>query len=74
MALEPHQQRVVTELEELKERTRKLEAFLKSDKYESLDLAERLLLLKQVRLMVRLESCLQARIRYWEERASAERV
>lgn len=65
MSLEPHQQRVVTELEELKERTRKLEAFLHTDTCKALPQLEAQLLSEQFRIQVRLEQCLAARIRQW---------
>lgn len=49
--LQPHQQRVIDERDELQERKSKLEPFFRTDTYHALDEAEQWRLCKQNRLM-----------------------
>ncbi|MGY6275906.1 crAss001_48 related protein [Methylomonas sp. MgM2] len=51
MELQPHQQRVVTEKDELDEKLNKLRAFFDTDIYANLDEAERSRLSRQSRYM-----------------------
>lgn len=58
----PHQQRVIEEHKDLRERRLKLVAFLESPAFDSVDAAERSRMQKQQQLMYELEKVLQARI------------
>lgn len=58
----PHQQRVIEEHKDLRERRLKLVAFLESPAFAALDVAERNRMQKQQQLMYELERVLQARV------------
>ena len=65
MELQPHQQRVVEEAEQLDDKITKLEAFLKSDKVSVVDGQEVTLLGTQLQAMKNYSDLLHARISYW---------
>jgi len=60
--LQPHQQRVLDEYEQLTERAHKLSAFTGSDTFTTLDLAERLRLVRQLAVMTEYRSVLIERV------------
>lgn len=60
--LQPHQQRVVTELDELKTRTLALGVFLQSTTFQGLDSREQFRLERQWELMQQLGQILSERI------------
>ena len=60
--LQPHQQRVVTELDELKTRTLALGVFLQSTTFQGLDSREQFRLERQWELMHQLGQILSERI------------
>lgn len=62
MALQPHQERVVTEKRELDEKIEKLQAFFGTDIYPTLDTAEQMRLQMQHHLMSGYSLVLQQRI------------
>ena len=68
MELQPHQQRVVEEKEQLDDKIQKLEAFLNSDKIELVDGHERTLLGSQLHAMKTYSAFLNARIQYWKSK------
>jgi len=60
--LEPHQQRVVTEKEELDEKISKLSAFLETDMFSKLKHKDAELLSKQIIIMSKYSTILKERI------------
>lgn len=62
MAMQPHQERVVTERDELQEKLTKLAAFFPSKIFAGLDESERLRLTKQLGLMEGYRDVLNERI------------
>ena len=62
MDLQPHQQRVVTELDELNEKREKLAAFFNTETYNGLPAVERTLLMAQSTIMQSYASILGQRI------------
>lgn len=65
MQLQPHQQRVVEEAEQLDDRIAKLQSFLDSEKSANVDGHERTLLGSQLQAMRTYSSFLHARMYYW---------
>lgn len=61
-SLEPHQQRIVTESDELSERLNKLNAFLMAEKFKELPAIEQQLLKRQQQAMVEYSMALFARV------------
>ena len=64
--LQPHQVRVLGELVQLEDRLKKLETFLSSDKFLSLDPEEQQLLKMQADDMVQYLAILNTRVEKWE--------
>lgn len=58
----PHQQRVLDEAHELKQKVQKLNAFVDTTTFENLEAEERTLLCKQLNLMVQYFNVLELRI------------
>jgi hypothetical protein len=71
MILEPHQERVVSEVADIDTRVRKLKAFLDSIEGRRIDYVERLLMCEQMQTMRALSTVLHKRIEYWRTKASA---
>jgi crAss001_48 related protein len=65
--MQPHQQRVVTELKDLSDKREKLGAFLQGDVFKSLDLAERGRLVHQYEIMGKYADILRERIADFKE-------
>jgi hypothetical protein len=63
--VQPHQARVITESQYIATRLTALQAFIKSDSYQSVDTAEQGRLLRQELLMVDLLAVLNERIAAW---------
>ena len=70
MELQPHQQRVVDEAEQLDDKIAKLEVFLKSDKVSLVDGHEVTLLGSQLHAMKTYSAFLHARITYWKTKGA----
>ena len=62
MSLAPHQQRVVDEYAEVDERARKLDAFIKTETFASLDVEDCALMRQQLRAMAQYAHLLNQRI------------
>lgn len=69
MPLEPYQQRVVLEHQELEARIQKLEVFMDGSIFNSLDSAEQGRLALQLQYMRRYDAILTARIDVWTDTA-----
>jgi stress-induced morphogen len=65
MNLQPHQQRVVDEKQELDGRRDKLEVFIVSDLFQTLDSAEQERMLRQAKAMGEYSLILGERIQAW---------
>ena len=63
--LQPYQQRVVEESNQIDDRTNKLKLFLKTDTFKGLPVAEQKRLYKQLELMQDLGDVLRERIEAW---------
>ena len=61
----PHQQRLVEERDELRDRIDKLSAFMASPMWSRLPDAERQLMVRQLRTMVSYSLALRDRLRLW---------
>lgn len=64
-ALEPYQQRVVDEKNELDKKLKALNAMLKTPIFEKLNILEKKLLEEQAELMTRYSAVLKQRISMW---------
>ena len=64
--LQPHQVRILAELVQLEDRLKKLETFLLSDVYQSLDDDDQLLLTTQAGVMTQYLAVLNTRVERWE--------
>lgn len=62
---QPHQTRVITESQELATRLTALQAFIKSDRFSSVEIAEQSRLLRQELIMIELLAVLNERIAAW---------
>lgn len=71
VSLAPHQQRVVTELAELRDRHTKLEKFMDGTAYMALPLAERVLLFWQRHAQESLITVLASRVELFTHREPA---
>ena len=67
MAIQPHQQRVIDEKEDLDVKIEKLSAFTRSQAFENVPMAERHLLREQLMHMERYSATLGARIALHKE-------
>lgn len=65
MNLQPHQYRVIAERDELATRLTALQAFIKSDRFSSVEIAEQGRLLRQELIRVDLLAVLNERIVAW---------
>lgn len=63
MALQPHEQRVVTERDELSEKIGKLKVFTMTKKFDELEDADAILLNVQLEQMIAYERTLDCRIK-----------
>lgn len=61
----PHQARVITESQELATRLTALQAFIKSDRFNSVEIAEQSRLLRQELIMIDYLAVLNERIAAW---------
>lgn len=66
MELQPHQQRVIKEREDLEERLNKLNLFIQGDKFKYVDWNEQTRLLLQSKVMEAFSLILQQRIEAFE--------
>lgn len=66
--MNPYQERVKAEQEQIHERVGKLHAFTRTNDFAYLDLEEKTLLLRQLRIMIEYETVLLARLELWKRK------
>jgi hypothetical protein len=70
--MEPYQQRVVTELNDLREKRAKLGEFLRSPEYKKIPDAEKNMLTDQHEIMLKYEGLLDRRVELFKSREPAQ--